>query len=172
MAAPADRVFEQINDLRKSPDWSPFIKLDKQIKYSFDGPQTGVGAVYRWSGNDEVGEGSMTIVESQPNELVRMKLQFIRPMEDTAEAVFTLQPAGDRINVTWTMNGTNSFVEKAFCLFMDLDKMIGDKFTEGLTDLKKIVEAPPADAQEKGLQNPAPLDGGQPPSNQSNTKSE
>jgi hypothetical protein len=146
MAAPADKVFEQVNDLHKSPDWSPFIKLDPNIKYSYEGPGVGEGAVYKWSGNDEVGEGSMTIVESKPNELVRMKLQFIRPMQDTAEAVFTFKPVGDKIDVTWAMNGTNSFMEKAVCLFMDLDQMIGDKFLEGLTDMKKIVEAPPAAA--------------------------
>jgi hypothetical protein len=144
MAAPPDKVFEQVNNLHKSPDWSPFIKLDPNIKYSYEGPESGEGAVYKWSGNDEVGEGSMTIVESKPNELVRMRLDFIRPMKDTSEAVFTFKPEGEKVNVTWAMNGTNSFVEKAFCMFMDLDKLIGDKFSEGLTSMKQIVEAPPA----------------------------
>lgn len=142
MAAPPDKVFEQVNNLQKSPDWSPFIKLDPDIKYSYEGPESGEGAVYKWSGNDEVGEGSMTIIESKPNELVRMKLQFVRPMEDTAEALFTFKPEGDKVNVTWSMIGTNNYMEKAFCMFVDLDKMVGDKFEEGLASMKKIVESP------------------------------
>jgi len=142
MAAPADKVFEQVNDLHKSPDWSPFIKMDPNIKYSYEGPQSGEGAVYKWSGNDEVGEGSMTIVESKPNELVRMKLQFVRPMTDTGEAVFTFKPEGDKVTVTWAMNGKNGFLKKAICLFMSFDKIIGGKFEEGLASMKKIVETP------------------------------
>ena len=159
MTAPADRVFEQINNLHHSPDWSPFIKLDPNIKYSYEGPESGAGAVYKWSGNDEVGEGSMTIVESKPHELVRMKLQFVRPMEDTAEAVFTLKPEGDQTNVTWAMNGKNNFIKKAFCMFLNMDRMIGDKFAEGLASMKQIVETPaplPADSQKAKAESPMP----------------
>lgn len=171
MAAPPDKVFEQVNNLHRSPDWSPFIKLDPNIKYSYEGPESGEGAVYKWSGNDEVGEGSMTIVESKPNELVRMKLAFVRPMEDTSEAVFTFKPEGEKINVTWAMNGTNGFVEKAFCMFVDLDKMIGDKFLEGLESMKKIVETQPAEGDKAP---PSPTEGEQPlkPNVESSTKSE
>ncbi len=156
MAAPPDKVFEQVNNLHHSPDWSPFIKLDPNIKYSYEGPELGEGAVYKWSGNDEVGEGSMTIVESKPNELVRMKLAFVRPMEDTAEALFTFRPEGDKLNVTWTMTGTNSFIEKAFCLFVDLDKMIGDKFEEGLASMKAIVESAAAKNDEPPTSTDSP----------------
>ena len=145
MAAPADKVFEQVNNLHKSPDWSPFIKLDPNIKLSYEGPESGEGAVYKWTGNDQVGEGSLTIIESKPNELVRMRLVFVRPMEDTSEALFTFKPEGEKINVTWSMTGTNGFVEKAFCMFVDLDKMIGDKFEEGLASMKHIVESAPAE---------------------------
>jgi hypothetical protein len=160
MEAPPDKVFEQVNNLHKSPDWSPFIKLDPKIKYSYEGPEAGEGAVYKWSGNDEVGEGSMTIIESKPNELVRMKLAFVRPMEDTAEALFTFQPEGEKVNVTWSMNGTNGFIEKAFCMFVDMDKMIGDKFEEGLASMKEIVESSPTESTpEKSLTaEPAPTE--------------
>jgi|SRR5262245_17386554 len=169
MAAPSDKVFEQVNNLHKSPDWSPFIKLDPNIKYSYEGPESGEGAVYKWSGNDEVGEGSMTIVESKPNALVRMRLQFVRPMQDTAEAVFTFKPEAEKTNVTWAMNGTNGFVKKAFCMFIDMDKMIGDKFTEGLTSMKQIVEAPPPAAKDEV---PKPSEEGQKLKDESATKSE
>lgn len=154
MAAPPERVFEQVNDLRKSPDWSPWIKLDPNIKNSFEGPESGEGAIYKWSGNDEVGEGSMTIVESKPNERVRMKLTFLRPMEDTAEAEFTLKPEGEKTSVTWSMSGKHNFLSKAVCLFMDMDKMIGDKYEEGLASMKQIVEAPQPAAKANEISQP------------------
>jgi hypothetical protein len=157
MAAPPDKVFEQVNNLHKSPDWSPFIKLDPNIKSSYEGPESGEGAVYKWSGNDEVGEGSMTIIESKPNELVRMKLAFVRPMEDNAEALFTFKPEGEKTNVTWSMTGTNSFIEKAFCMFVDLDKMIGDKFEEGLVSMKGIVESAPVESTPPESTSGAPV---------------
>ena len=66
IAAPADAVFAQVNDLHKWDAWSPWAKLDPAAKIAFDGPDAGQGAAMSWSGNDKVGEGKMTIVESQP----------------------------------------------------------------------------------------------------------
>jgi hypothetical protein len=42
------------------------------------------------------------------------------------------------------MYGENNFVAKAVCLLMDMEKMIGDKYDEGLANLKRIVEGEPA----------------------------
>ena len=37
-----------------------------------------------WVGNDKVGEGKMTLTESQPNDLVKLKVDFVKPFEGTA----------------------------------------------------------------------------------------
>jgi Polyketide cyclase / dehydrase and lipid transport len=143
MAAAPGEVFEQVNDFHKWDGWSPWVKLDPNAKNSFEGPAAGEGAIFRWAGNAEVGEGSMTILESRPPEHVRIKLHFVKPFEDTAITEFMLKPAGDETSVTWSMDGKNNFISKAFCLFiMNMDKMIGDKYEEGLASMKKIVEAP------------------------------
>ena len=144
MAAPADKVFAQVNDFHNWQSWSPWAKLDPAAKNSFEGPAAGEGAIFRWIGNDEVGEGSMTITESRPSDLIRLKLQFVKPMEDTADTEFTFKPDGDQTKVTWTMSGKNNFVGKAFCLFMNMDEMIGSKFEEGLASMKSVVEEVPA----------------------------
>lgn len=147
IAAPANEVFAQVNSFHKWDDWSPWAKLDPNAKNSFDGPDEGEGAVFSWSGNEEVGEGSMTIVESRPHELIRIKLEFVKPFEDTSDVEFDFQPQGEQTAVTWTMHGKNNFVSKAMCLFMDMDEMIGGKFDEGLANLKNVVETetPPSD---------------------------
>src|SRR5690606_20747890 len=63
IAAPPSAVFAVVNDFRRWDDWSPWSKLDPEMKVNFEGPPIGVGAVYKWSGNNEVGEGSTTLVE-------------------------------------------------------------------------------------------------------------
>lgn len=85
----------------------------------------------------------MEILESRPHDLIRLSLAFVRPMQDTALTEFTFKPDGDQTVVTWTMSGQNNFTSKAVCMFMDMDKMVGSSFDEGLANIKKIVEAEP-----------------------------
>lgn len=146
MAAPPAAVFEQVNDFHKWDAWSPWVKVDPNAKMSFEGPATGVGAIVRWDGNEDVGKGSMTILESKPNELVRIRLAFEKPMEDSATTEFTLKPDGDRTVTTWSMYGKRGFVGKAVCSLMNMETMIGGKYEEGLASIKKIVETRPISA--------------------------
>jgi hypothetical protein len=141
IAAPPAAVFAEVNDFHNWEKWSPWAKIDPNAKYSYEGPTAGTGAIIRWAGNSDVGEGSMTITESKPNEQVRIRLQFLKPMAGTATTAFTFQPEGDKTRVIWSMDGENNFVAKAFCLFMNMDKMIGEKYEEGLANMKAVVEA-------------------------------
>ena len=143
MAAPPAAVFAQVNDLRKFQDWSPWAKLDPAAKTDFQGPPAGQGASFSWAGNMEVGEGTMTITESRPGELVRFQLDFRKPMAGTNTAEFTFKPEGNKTAVTWSMSGHNNFMAKAVGLVMNCDKMVGGQFEKGLADLKTIVEAAP-----------------------------
>lgn len=140
MAAPPEEVFAQVNNFHNWDDWSPWAKLDPDSTAEFSGPDSGEGAAFSWSGNSEVGEGTMTILESRPHELIRIKLEFTRPFADTSTAEFTFRPEGEETVVTWSMMGENSFIEKGFCLLMDMDEMLGEKFNEGLASMKAIVE--------------------------------
>ena len=141
IAAPAELVFAQVNELKKWEAWSPWAKIDPAMKQTYQGPSAGAGAIYRWTGNNQVGEGSMTITESRPNELIQFKLEFLKPMAGTSTAEFTFKPAGSQTAVTWTMTGKNNFIAKAMCLFMNMDKMVGGQFEKGLAQMKAIAEA-------------------------------
>ena len=142
ISAPPDALFPQVNDLKKWEAWNPWSKADPDIKLTYGGPATGVGANYAWTGNREVGEGRLTIAESRPGESVKYKLEFFKPMSGVAETEFTFRPRGGQTEVTCTMTGEKNFMSKAFCLFMSMDKMIGGKFEKALVDLKAIAEAP------------------------------
>jgi uncharacterized protein YndB with AHSA1/START domain len=140
IAAPPATVFGQVDDLRKFHAWNPWAKLDPAATYTFDGPSRGTGAVSTWSGNGNVGAGRMTIIESRPNELIRMELNFVRPFASTATAEFSFKPEGAGTVVTWSMQGRNTFMGKAIGLVMSLDRMIGGQFDRGLGDLKSMTE--------------------------------
>jgi len=164
MAAPASRVFPQVNNFQHWNDWSPWAKLDPNAKYAFEGPEAGEGATFRWDGNEQVGAGSMTILESRPDERVRMKLEFVRPFPDQCTTEFELQPQGGQTLVTWTMVGKHqNFMSKAMCLVMNMDKMVGSDFEKGLANMKAVVEAPEAKAGEAKA-TPAAADAPAPPS--------
>lgn len=136
-AAPAV-LFERVNNHHKFNEWNPFLKLDPNVKNSYSGPESGVGAVCSWDGNSDIGAGSSTITESKPNELIVMRMDWKRPMEGVATVEFTFKPAGDKTTVTWAMYGKNGFMGKLVSLFMDCDKMVGPKFEEGLNNLGNV----------------------------------
>jgi carbon monoxide dehydrogenase subunit G len=138
--APPEVVFEQINDFHKWRAWSPWEKKDPALRRTYEGPAEGAGAVYAWAGNKEVGEGRMTLVESRPDELLRIKLEFFKPFVATNYAEFALEPSGEQTRVTWAMTGKNGFIAKAFCMFVDMDKMVGGDFEKGLAALKNVAE--------------------------------
>ena len=144
LAASPVALFEQVNDHHKFTVWNPFMKLDPNVKNTYSGPDAGVGAVCSWDGNSDIGAGSSTITESKPGELVRMRMDWKRPMEGTSTVDFIFKPQGDKTVVTWAMYGKNGFIGKAVSLFMSCEKMCGPPFEQGLADLGKIVSASPA----------------------------
>ena len=143
ISAPPEQVFGQVNDLHNWEAWSPWLKLDPAARTVYGGAPAGPGAVFTWSGNSNVGEGSVTVTESRPHELVRLRLDFKRPFASTSTAEFTFAPDGKRTVVTWSMSGEKDLLAKALHLVMDMDRMIGDKFDEGLAQMKAIAEAGP-----------------------------
>jgi uncharacterized protein YndB with AHSA1/START domain len=141
LSAPPAKVFALVNELKKWEAWSPWEKLDPAMKRTYEGPKAGLGAVYGWSGNNQVGEGRMTIIESKPSERVSFRMDFEKPMKDTCTADFTFKPEGKGTVVTWTMAGQNHYLSKVMCLFMDMDKMVGGQFEKGLAELEKAATA-------------------------------
>jgi hypothetical protein len=141
MAASPEEAFAQVNDLRKWEAWSPWAKLDPDAKVSFEGPEAGQGAAMRWAGNDKVGEGKMTVVESRPNDAVKLKVDIAEPYESTSMSDFSFKPEGDKTAVTWAISAQHNFMEKAFCLIMNGKRMMSDLMDKGLGQLKSVVES-------------------------------
>lgn len=142
IGVPPEAVFPHINNLRQWQAWSPWAKLDSQARETFSGPESGEGAAFTWSGNHEVGQGSMTITESRPPQFLRIRLDFVKPFEGTNTVEFLLEPEGAGTRVTWSMSGKQNFMGKAIGLVMDCDHMIGGMYEKGLAQLKTVAESP------------------------------
>jgi len=141
LAASPAALFEQVNNHHNFNTWNPFMKLDPNVKNTYSGPESGVGAVCSWDGNSDIGAGSCTITESKPGELVRSRMDWKRPMEGTATVDFTFKAEGSSTVVTGAMYGKNGFMGKAVSLFMDCDKMCGPQFEKGLAALGAVTAA-------------------------------
>jgi len=140
MGASPSAVFPLVNELHNWKGWSPWAKLDPNQQVTITDPSSGVGASHSWNGNNNVGEGKMTIVDCQPEKRVGIKLEFQRPFKCNNDVEFVFQREGDGTFVTWTMTGRNGFMGKLMGLMMNMDKMCGGQFEEGLTGIKQIAE--------------------------------
>lgn len=138
--APAEAIFPLINDFRRWPEWSPYEKLDPDVKRTLSGADSGKGAAYAWEGNSKAGKGRMEITGSAPSSLVSLKLDFEKPFRASNTVDFSLSPSGDGTTVTWAMRGARPFIAKLMGLFMNFDTLIGRDFEAGLDNLRRATE--------------------------------
>ncbi|RWD06422.1 MAG: polyketide cyclase [Mesorhizobium sp.] len=138
--APPEAIYPLINDFKRWPEWSPYEKLDPDMKRTLSGAESGKGAAYAWEGNGKAGVGRMEITSSVPSSLVALKLDFEKPFRANNSVDVTLTPSGETTTVTWAMRGGRPFIAKLMGLFMNFDTLIGKDFEVGLANLKRATE--------------------------------
>jgi hypothetical protein len=138
--APAERIYPLVSNLKQMNTWNPFVEPDPNIRIEYRGPEAGKGAVHTWSGNRNVGEGSIEITDAVPNSKVDMRLLMLKPMKADNAVSFTLVPNGGMTTVTWAMSGRQPFIGKLVSTFIDCERMVGGQFEKGLASLKSIAE--------------------------------
>lgn len=138
--APPSAVFPHVNNLKKFEEWSPWAKIDPNVTFEYTGPEQGVGQKVSWSSDmPDVGTGSQEIVESVENQRVRTALDF--GDHGTANAVFKLEPSGDEATkVVWGFTTDSGYNPMMRWMGLMMDKWVGEKYDEGLGNLKKMVE--------------------------------
>ena len=98
--------------------------LRVQRSASIKAAPSGKGAAYAFDGNQNVGRGTIEIVDTAPASRVTMTLHMLEPFETRNTVDFILQPRGDTT-------------------FIDMDRMVGGEFEAGLASLKTIAEKTP-----------------------------
>ena len=141
IAAPPERLFAHINDLRAMNRWNPFVQQDPELKGDYAGPASGPGASYTFEGRKS-GSGRIAITEAQAPSQVTMQLDMTAPMEGHNRILFTLRPVDGQTEVTWAMSGRTNFVSKLIGVFVNVDRMVGGHFDKGLQQLKALAEQP------------------------------
>lgn len=137
--APPDAVFPFLNSLEESAKWSPWLDRDPEAQLSYSGPASGVGNTLEWaSEHPQVGHGKQTITESAANAHVTTALDF--GDMGTAQAAFSLAPAGTGTLVTWSFQSDMGLNPLARWMGLMMDRWVGTDYEQGLSNLKALVE--------------------------------
>ena len=145
ITAPPSVVFPLVSDLRQAGKWSPWLGIDPNIRVTFSGADVGVGQMMSWaSDNAQVGSGSQTITEYEPEGRVVAALDF--GPQGRAVATTTVEPAGDGSRVTWGFDTDLGMNPVARYFGLALEGMIAPDFERGLAKLKDVAEAEAAAA--------------------------
>ena len=142
IAASPERIHALLDDFHEWKAWSPWEGLDARLQRTYDGPTSGVGAVYAWKGNPKAGEGRMEILESEPHR-VGVDLLFSAPMKAHNRVDFTLTPVEDgrATHLAWVMTGPQNLVMRLMSKVYSLEKLLGPDLERGLAQLKTVAES-------------------------------
>jgi hypothetical protein len=136
-------VHALVDDFHQWTAWSPWEGLDPELRRTYSGPVSGVGARYAWQGNRKAGSGSMEITGSTPG-AVDIQLVFRKPFAAANHVWFTLTPTevsgAPGTAVEWRMRGQQKGIWGLAGRLFPMDRLIGKDFEKGLTRLKAVAE--------------------------------
>ncbi len=139
--APAEKIFPYLVSFKMGSQWSPYEKVDPNMKHVFSGPEGQAGSVLEFDGNRDAGSGKLEILKVIPNQLVQIQLTMIKPFHGENFIEYKLTPEGTGTRFSWSMSGNGGFLGKLMATFIDCEKMIAGQFTTGINNLKTLVEA-------------------------------
>lgn len=138
IAAPPEKVFAIVGDLRRFKEFSPWAERDPDIVYSFEGTESGLGQVMRWSSeNPDVGSGTQRIIEYDPPNYSELALDF--GMMGRAIASWDLVPSETGTRATWGFRSDLKGIPAKWFGLM-FDRWIGPDYEKGLAKLKTVAE--------------------------------
>jgi uncharacterized protein YndB with AHSA1/START domain len=140
---PASRqaVYDLIVDFHRWSAWSPWEDIDPAMQRTFSGAESGVGAVYEWSGNRKAGQGRMEITAADVPSRIEIALRFLKPFKSSNTTTFELVGSDGATHVTWRMVGPKTFMTRVMGIFSSMDKMVGPDVEKGLARLAKAAQA-------------------------------
>jgi effector-binding domain-containing protein len=139
--APVAVVWNQISRWKQFNNWNPWAALDSNAVYQFEGNDGAQGSSISWKGNDKIGAGSMRTWRIESLKSVDAELLFTAPWESKSNTRMEMSGNDGQVQVSWTMYGKQSLLERSFGLFMGgMDKMVGKDYEQGLINLKRVCE--------------------------------
>ena len=139
--APASKIYPYLVNFKLGHQWSPYEQKDPSMKKTFSGPEGQVGSIMEFEGNSEVGSGKLEILKMVPDESVEIRLTMLKPFQAENIVRYKLSPEANGTLFTWSMSGDGGFLGKLIATVIDCEKMVGGQFSEGIANLKKLIES-------------------------------
>lgn len=141
VAAPPDKVYAIVSDLRRLPEWLPWLDLDPATAFSFEGAGQGPGQLMRWASNNPmVGSGTMTLIDAQPS--VRIVTRSDYGDFGISSATMNLVPQAGGTQVTWAFEAQLPGVFDRWA-GLGIDASVGAEYEQALRKLKELVQRQP-----------------------------
>jgi len=139
ISATAEEIYPYLASPKLFGEWSPWSKIDPNMKVQYTGPAMGKGAGMAWQSEEQsVGSGTWQIVDAVENKSLSVEMDFNE--QGTASSFFRLDPKDSKTQVTWgfdTDAGMNPLMRWVGLL---MDKMVGSEYEKGLAELKVLME--------------------------------
>ncbi len=142
MTASPDIAFAQVSNLETWNEWSPWKKMDPDMKVTYGDKKEGVGGSYSWDG-EKAGQGTLTIKAVEPGKSITTHVDF--GAMGQSDGYWKFEPNGATTKVTWGFTGTNEGILGGWFSKM-MDSMVGPQFLEGLEAIKVLAEAEAVEA--------------------------
>ena len=138
---PQQDVFNYIKFVKNQDNYSKWAMADPAMRKEYKGTDGTVGFVSAWdSDSSHVGKGEQEITKITDNEL-DMDLRFIKPFKGSEDAAMKAEAIdSNQTKVKWIFHSKMNYPMNVMLLCMNMDKMVGNDLSTGLTNLKAILE--------------------------------
>lgn len=141
--APAEVVFNKINEYKTWEQWAPWQENDTTIAVTYAEKTSGEGASYSWEGKEI--DGSLTTLKTIPNKEIEQSTTMSTPAGENKSKVYWdfEEVEKNKTNVTWGIKGEHSFSDKVYFAIsgVNFNDQMHQLFRKGLTNLNQIVVA-------------------------------
>ncbi len=138
--APISVVFNQVDDLKNWPRFSPWIEKDLDASLTFGNTTKGINANYAWKGI-VIGEGSMKTSSVENNKSITQHITFVKPFKAESNIKWHFENTNEGTKVTWNMNGKQDFKAKLYSVFAgSFEENTVPFFDRGLFKLDSIID--------------------------------
>lgn len=139
---PRTKVFQYVRFLKNQDNFSVWAKADPHMRKDFRGVDGTVGFVSAWdSDSADVGQGEQEIIKITAPGRIDFELRFKKPFESTDQAyMMTDSLDSTHTRVKWGFNGSMPRPMNLMLLFVDMEKELSPMLSDGLVNLKAILE--------------------------------
>jgi len=137
--APAAKVYPYVSDFRLFNQWSPWAKIDNNIKFKYEGAERGLDAIMHWqSEHARVGKGSQKIIHVTQDKEIK-NILVIDGM-GKAYSGFNLVDEKGSTKLLWSFDVGFGYNIPGRIMGMMMEDELGVFYERGLNNLKQILE--------------------------------